>query len=692
MARLLLRLIEVFLAGLVLLAAPLLADEGMYTYDAPPLRQLHERHGFAPSPEWLERLRLASVRFMDGGSGAFVSSDGLILTNHHVGLQCIQNLSAPGRDYVTQGFYAPTRAEEAACPGYEVNVLVAIEDVGARVRGAVRSEMSDAQAAEARRAAIAAIESACHAASGRRCDVVTLYQGAEFHLYAYEVHTDVRLVFAPEQQAAMFGGDPDNFTFPRHDLDIAFFRAYRDGRPVRPAAFLPWSREGAREGELLFVSGHPGSTHRLHTLAQLEAERDRIQPLAIADREARLAALRAYSARGDGQRREALADVYGYENSLKARRGRLVALRDAAALARLAERERELRERVAADPELARLAGDAWEAIARAQQHAAGRAPELEYVGFAGSRLLEHAATIVRYVEETAKPNGERLEEYVDANLASLRNELYSPAPISAGLEEATLAAQLEQARRELGADHAFVEAALAGRSPEETARAAIVGTRLFDPAARRALVEGGPRALAASQDPMLALARRIDPLAREVRRFQEQVVDAVVTRTGERIARARFAVYGKTQPPDATFTLRLGFGVVKGYPAEGTEVQPFTTLYGLVDRALGFGNREPWRLAPRFAAARGRLALETPLNFVTTHDTIGGHSGSPVVDRDGAFVGVVFDGNIHSLAWDYYYTDERARTVCVDARGIAETLRGVYGAEALLAELVAGR
>jgi hypothetical protein len=676
------------LASLLFVLVPLSADEGMWTFDNPPRALLKEKYGFEPTQEWLDHLRLASVRFMDGGSGSFVSPAGLMITNHHVGLGCIQNVSTAERDHVRDGFHARTRAEEVACPGYEVNVLEHIEDVSSKVLGAVTAGMSDAEAREARKAAIAGIEQACNTGPTVRCDVVTLYDGGEFDLYRYKKYTDVRLVFAPERQIAFFGGDPDNFTFPRHDLDICLMRAYENGAPARPVRYLRWSQAGVADGDLVFVSGHPGSTSRLQTVAQVEYQRDSSIPFRLETLNRRLGVLRAYAARGDEQRRRALDQIFGYENSLKAYEGFRAALQDRPAMQRKIEEEQALRTAAAAGPAQGGQGGDPWSTVASAQRALGSRAPEVRLVGFGGSRLLEIAGTLVWYVAEIGKPNGARYEEFTDANLDSLRNELFSAAPIHADLEEATLTDQFALALEKLGPDHPFVKAVLEGRTPADAARAVVGGTKLGDPAARRALADGGSAAVAASTDPAVALARRIDPLAREVRAFVENSYDAPVTRAAERIAQARWKTYGKTVPPDATFTLRLAYGTVKGFPAEGTQVAPFTTFFGLYDRSLSHGGAPPWDLPPRWLEAREALDLSVPLNFASTNDIIGGNSGSPVVNRAGEFVGVIFDGNIHSLAWNYYYTGERGRAVSVDARAILEALRQVFDAGEIAAEL----
>jgi len=670
------------------LTLPVLADEGMWTFDNPPRQRLKEAYGFEPSQEWLDKVRLASVRFMDGGSGSFVSKDGLMITNHHVGLGCIQNISTPENDYVANGYYAGAREKEPACPGYEVNVLMSTEEVTATVLGAVKPEMTDQAAREARKGATARIENECATASGLRCNVVSLYQGSEYHLYRYQKYTDVRLVFAPEQQIAFYGGDPDNFTFPRHDLDVAIFRAYEAGKPVIPPAYLTWSRQGAGDGELVFVSGNPGSTSRLSTVAQLELLRDLVLPANLEFLKRRLALLHAYSARGQEQARRAKATIFGLENGQKALKGRLEALLDAKAMARKAADERALRDKVTADAALAKSLGDPWATVAAAQKKAASRFKESRFVGFGGSRLLGIAGQIVVYVDEVKKPNETRFEEFVDANLPSLTNRLYSKAPIFDDLEEATLTDQLQYALEGLGKDHPFVKAALGGKTAAEVAKDAIAGTKLKDVAERKALVEGGTAAVAASTDPMIVVARKLEPLAREIRKWSEDEVQAPTTRAGEKLAQARWKTQGKTVNPDATFTLRLSYGVVKGYPAEGTEVAPRTTLHGLYDRSASWGFKGPWALPQRWLDKKPALNLETPLNFVSTADIIGGNSGSPTLNKQGEFVGIIFDGNIQSLALDYFYTEDQARAVSVDSRGIIEALRKVYDAPALADEL----
>ena len=660
----------------------------MWTLDNPPLAQLASKYNFTPDPAWLERVRLAAVRFNDGGSGSFVSPHGLVLTNHHVARGQLQKLSTAENDYVAQGFLATSREAELPCPDLELNVLVSMENVTDRVAAAVRAGMSQTEAMDARKAAIAAIEKESLDATGFRSDVVTLYAGGEYWLYRYKKYTDIRLVFAPEEQIAFFGGDPDNFTYPRWDLDLALFRVWENGAPISSPAYLPWNAAGAEDGELVFVVGHPGSTNRLHTLAQLEAQRDIIYPDSLAAMQRMLAVAESYAARGAEQRRQALGMIFGLQNGIKARTGELEGLRNPAIMAKKAAEEAEFRRLVNEREEWRGEFGSAWDDIAAAQTKAAARRTELRYARLGGRSLARLATTLVRYVAEVEKPDSERLEEFRESQLASLRFRLLSPAPIYVELEELLLADALQQAVEGLGRDHPFVVAALAGGSPQDVARTAARGTRLVDPAFRRTLLDGGRAAVDASTDPMLALARRVDPIERELRRWQEEHVESVFEAAGEKLARARFAVYGKRMPPDATFTLRMSYGTVKGYPFNGTQAPPWTTLFGLYDRAHAFRFQPPFHLPARWARPPAGVDLGTRVNFVSTNDIIGGNSGSPVVNRAGEIVGLIFDGNIESLVGRFVYDDATNRAVSVHTAFITEALAKVYGATAVVAEL----
>jgi hypothetical protein len=685
------RLAALVVAGAILGSIGLRADEGFWPFNALPKAALERTHGFTVSDEWLTHLQLASVRF-GGASGSFVSPDGLVLTNHHVGLGAISKLSTAERDLVKHGFYARTRAEELKAVDTELNVLVSIEDVTAKVDDAVKSGMSASEAFAARRAAIAALEQESTATTGLRSDVVTLYQGGMYHLYRYKRYTDVRLVFAPEFDIAFFGGDPDNFTYPRFNLDVALFRAYEDGKPARTEHYLKWAEKGAAEGELVFTSGHPGATQRLNTVAHLEYLRDTGLPLSLTSLERRRQALVRYGERGAEEARQVKDEIFGLENSLKSRRGQLAGLQDPAVMAQKRAAEARLRQAVTSDEAMKARFGDPWQEVAAARQGLPAYAREyelLEGMGAFGSRLFSLARTIVRLVEEDAKPDAGRLAEFTAARRASLERMLYSPAPLYTGADLARMTDALENLESTLGPDHPAVKATLGGKRPAARAEELVTGTTLTDVAARKALVASGPAGVAASADPMIVLARAVDPMARQLRTRMEAEVAGVEREAYAKIARALFAVEGTNAYPDGTSTLRLSAGVIKGYEEEGRAVRPFTTLGGLYEHARAHGEKTPWALPQRWFDRKGALDPAIPFNFVSTNDIVGGNSGSPVVNRRGEIVGIAFDGNIHSLPGYFVYDGTRNRSVSVDTRGILEALVKVYEAAPLVDELL---
>jgi len=660
----------------------------MWTLDNPPVKQLEEKYNFTPNAQWLDHIRLASVRFNDGGSGSFVSPNGLVITNHHVAFGQLQKVSTPEKDYVKDGFHAKTPAEELKCPDLELNVLVSMEDVTGRVQGAVKPGMTEKQALDARKAEQAKIQKESLDKTGLRSDVVSLYQGGEYWLYRYKKYTDVRLVFAPEQQMAFFGGDPDNFTFPRYDLDFAIMRVYENGQPVQSKDYLKWNSKGATDGDLVFVSGHPGSTERGLTMAQLMLDRDLIYPTRIARYKRQLEALRAYAKRGPEQARQAAEEIFGFENSLKAVTGEFNGM-DKALFDKKAKEEADLRSKVTANAEWRRQYGDAWDAIAAAtkKQSEIFKLQQFRTISSA-SNLASLARQIVVYVAEIKKPDAQRLSGFHDSQLEELKFYLFSPAPVYPEFEEAMLAFSLQYSLDELGPNDPWVKTVLNGKTPAEVASEVIKGTKLADPAVRKSLVEGGEAAVNASTDPLIVLARKVDPFFRELRKQYEDSVESVVTAASEKIAKARFAIYGKSVYPDATFTLRLAYGAVKGYPMNGTKAPSKTTFYGLYDRSASFNNQPPFNLTPRFVERRDKIDLSTPLNFVMSADIIGGNSGSPVVNRNGEFVGLIFDGNIESLTGNFVYLEEANRAVAVHSAAIIEALRKVYDAPALANEL----
>jgi Peptidase S46 len=667
---------------------PSVAEEGMWTFDNPPLKQLQEKYKFTPNAQWLDHIRLASVRFNDGGSGSFVSPNGLVITNHHVAFGQLQKVSTAEKDYVKDGFHAKTQAEELKCPDLELNVLVSMENVTSRVQGAVKAGMTEKQALDARKAEQAKIQKESLDKTGFRSDVVSLYQGGEYWLYRYKKYTDVRLVFAPEQQMAFFGGDPDNFTFPRYDLDFAIMRVYENGKPIQTKDYLKWNSKGANDGDLVFVSGHPGSTERNLTMAQLTLDQELIFPARIARYKRWIQALRSYAARGPEQARQAAEDIFGLENSVKAVTGEFNGM-DKALFDKKAKEESDLRAKVNANAEWRRQYGDAWDAIAAAtkKQSELFKLQQFRSISTA-SNLASLARQIVIYVAEINKPDAQRLNGYHDSQLEELKFYLFSSAPVYADFEEAMLAFSLQDSLEQLGPNDPWVKAILNGKTPAQVASEVMKGTKLADPAVRKSLVEGGEAAVNASTDPLVVLSRKADPFFREIRKQYEDTVESVVTAATEKIAKARFAIYGKSVYPDATFTLRLAYGAVNGYPMNGTKAPSRTTFYGLYDRSASFDNKPPFNLMPRFVERRDKIDLSTPLNFVMSADIIGGNSGSPVVNRNGEFVGLIFDGNIESLTGNFVYLEEANRAVAVHSAAIIEALRQVYDETALANEL----
>ncbi|MFO1094871.1 MAG: S46 family peptidase [Planctomycetaceae bacterium] len=676
---------------LLVIAAALRADEGMWLYNQVPAQRLKEKYGFEPTQAWLDHLRLSSVRFNSGGSGSFVSSNGLVMTNHHVAADALQKLSDAEHDLLATGFYARTAADEKPCVDLELNVLMNIRDVTKEVNAAVKPEMSQAEAFAARRAVTNTIEKDEFDKTGLRSDVVTLFQGGAYHLYQFKKYTDVRLVFAPEQAIAFFGGDPDNFEYPRYDLDISFFRVYEHGQPAKIEHFLRWSDAGVSDNDLIFVSGHPGRTNRLNTVAHLEYMRDVIFPdrLDLIRRVEVL--LDTYSERSLENARRAKDAVFGYKNSRKARLGGLAGLQDPAVMDRKRAEEKALRDAVNRDSKLREKYGTAWaEVIATLE---VGRRIRTEFGLLENEQafhtiLFDIARTLVRMAEEDAKPNAERLDEYGTAGRESLELELYSTAPIYSDLEIATLADSLGLLMEKLGGDNPLVKQILDGQSPTARAAALVNGTKLADVAERKRIAAGGAQAIAESQDPMILLAKQVDPRSRELRKVFEQEIEEPQRQAYAKIAAARFAILGSSTYPDATFTLRLAFGAVRGYEQAGNQIPPWTTIGGAYEHAIAHGSVDPFELPKRWLDGRAQLNLDTPFNFVSTADIIGGNSGSPVVNKAGELVGIIFDGNLESLVLDFAYTDDVARAVSVDSRAIRESLRKLYDATPLADEL----
>lgn len=660
-----------------------LGDEGMWLFNDLPREYLEQKYGFAPSEQWAEHLMLASVRFNSGGSASFVSSNGLVLTNHHVGSDTLQKLSTAENNILQNGFYAKTYEDELRAPDLELNQLVSIEDVTERVTSAVKPNMSKSEAADARRAVMAEIEKQSLDKTGLRSDVITLYGGGRYHLYRYKKYTDVRLVWAPEVDAAFFGGDADNFEYPRYCLDVCLFRVYENDQPAKIEHFLKWSPQGAKRDELVFVSGNPGSTRRIYTVAALKYQRDTRLPFTLDYLRRREILLQQYGLNGEEYERQARDELFGIQNSRKAYHGMLLGLQDPKFIEQKERQEVALREKVANTPEL-REAFEAWQQIEEVQPK---RAQMLKQTASFGSRLYSIAETLVLMAAEDQKPSAERLREFRDSARASLEQELFSPAPIYPKLEQTLLGDSLGLFVERRGGDAPLVRTALAGKNPEERAAELVAGTRLADVEYRRQLAEGGLEAIRSSDDPLVKLAREMEEEYRRVHKINEEL-DEIETQAYARIADVLFATQGTSSYPDATFTLRLAFGTVQGYVEGGDVIPPWTTLGGAFLHAEAHGNEEPWQLPKSFVRAKDELALDTPYNFVCTADIIGGNSGSPVVNKEGELVGVIFDGNIQSLTSNFYYTDEVARAVAVHSSAVREALTKIYHAERLVQEI----
>lgn len=666
------------------------ADEGMWTLDHLPLQQIQQRYGFTPSAQWIDLVQHASLRLAGGCSGSFVSADGLVMTNHHCANECLSQLSGGKNNYMQDGYVA--RDEEPKCPEVELNQLESITDVTARVNAATAGK-DGAERTKAERAIHSALEKECVGgdADTWRCDVVSLYHGGRYALYKYRRYQDVRLVFAPEQSIAFFGGDPDNFNFPRYDLDVTFFRAYVGGKPARTPQYLKFDPQGPKAGAPTFVVGNPGSTSRETPWTSLAYMRDKSLTPFFGYLSEMRGVLWQYSRSGEQQAKEAQDDLFGIDNSLKVYKGWLETLGDESFVARKQKQDAGLRQWIAADPKRVAAFGDPWAALDKAQQRGAQLRERYSMIeggrGF-GSALFADARMLVRGAAERGKPDAERLPAFRDANLPALQQSLASTAPIYPEYEVTRLAWTLEKMRQSLGADDAFVHEVFGAKSPEQLARELVGGSKLADPAVRKALWDGGAAAIDASSDPMIVLARRIDPEARRLRKAYEDEVDAPSKKASEAIARARFQRDGTSSYPDATFTPRLSYGKVVGWDEGGVPVQPFTQIAGLYARATG---ADPFKLPDSWLKAKAGLDLSTPFNFVTDNDIIGGNSGSPVIDRDGHAVGLIFDGNIHSLGGDFTYDGSVNRAVAVDTAAIVEAVRKVYRFQALANELVDG-
>ena len=658
----------------------------MWTFDAPPLDYWRRTYNFAPDQKWLDHVRLASVR-IPGCSASFVSSRGLVMTNHHCGRECTAASSPADSNYIQTGFAAATLADEKKCAGIYADQLQSIQDVTSRVRAAITARTPTDQAAQ-RSAVITQIQNECNQQTQLTCQVVTLYQGGMYSLYRYRRFNDVRLVMAPEGDIAFFGGDPDNFTYPRYDLDLTLLRVYENGQPYAPTDYFKWSPAGAGENELVFVVGNPGSSGRLNTLSQMEFLRDVQYPAQLAAYKRALAIYAELARTDTSAARRYQNPVFLTANSQKAVTGFRAGLLDTLSMAKKKAFERDLRARLAADPALQAQYGGTWDAITAAERELVTFSPQLRYQGFGGgSTLLGLAGQLTRVAIESGKPDSARLAPYRGVAIANMSTQLSQNIPIDTAFERLAIAAQLRAAQSELPANDPFLRLALGGRSPEAAATALVRGTRVGDPAFRTSLLQGGASAVAASTDPMIVLARGIDPLNRTVT-ARANALNAIIASNSEKIGQALFAAYGTALPPDATFTLRISDGVVKSFPSNGTIAPYKTTFYGLYERSAAFDDKDPFKLPKRWVDRKGNLDLTTPYNFVSTNDIIGGNSGSPVINRNAEVVGLIFDSNIEGVSNRFIFSSDVGRSVSVHSRGIIEALRKMYDGSRIANEL----
>ncbi len=662
---------------------PVHGDEGMYLMNDLPSKLLKQRHGFAINQAWADHLRLSSVRFNSGGSGSLISSNGLVLTNHHVASDTLQKLSSADRDLIRDGFLAKSFDQELPAPDLELNQLVSMEDVTDKVNAGVDTSAAPEVAFKQRRAAIANIEQASKEATGLRSDVVTLFGGAKYHLYCYRKFTDVRLVWAPETSAAFFGGDADNFEYPRYNLDASIMRVYEDGKPAKLDQFLAWSDLAPAAGDLVFVSGHPGRTQRIYTTAALSYLRDARIPYVLDFLRRKEILMQQFSLAGVEQKRRARDELFGVQNSRKAYVGMLGGLQDPHTIAEKRRREETLLAAIAQRDDV-KDNEQAWADVAAVQSE---KKKMLKQTISLRSELYHLAEAIVLLTAEDKKPNPERLSEFTDASRESFLQELFSEAPLYRDLELTKLSDELARMIELRGADDPLVVQMLAGKSTRDRAAELIAGTKVDDVSFRKSMVEGGESAVVGSDDSLIALAKLLEPEYRRIR-LQNEKLDESERQAYAKITTASNAIQGTGGYPDATFTLRLAFGVVKGYEQDGEQIPPGTTFGGAFEHAAKHLGQEDFVLPKSWDEAKSKLNLETQLNFVCTADIIGGNSGSPVVNRNGELVGLIFDGNIQSLTSDYLYTDTQGRAVSVSAVGIREALKSIYGATELVKQL----
>lgn len=672
----------------VLVSVQAFADEGMWTFDNFPAKEVKNKYGVQITSGWLEHARLSSVRLANGCSGSFISSEGLVLTNHHCVVRCVEQLSTAKKDYMAKGFLAKDKEMEINCPALEVNRLVEITDVTKKVQASTKNLKGEAFT-KARKASIAQLEKECsEGKQNMRCDVITLYNGGRYNLYKYQRYQDVRLVFAPESAAAAFGGDPDNFNFPRYCLDFSLLRVYENNKPLVNKHFFKWSDGNIKENDVTFVTGHPGRTSRLLTVAELEDLRD----YALLDRIVLLSEMRGmlteFQKKGKEQKRIASATLQGVENGLKVLKGQQEALVDQSFFNSLVKKEKDLQKKIAQNPRLRKQYGQVFSEIKNLSDKTRLMSDDIMYIWYNtyGSQLFRYAQWLVQASEELKKPDSERFEEYTESRLPQLKQQLFSKAPVYKELEQTLMEFYLIKTREALSPDHPFVKKILGTKSPAEVAKNLIKKSSLTNIKAREKLFEGGAKAIAQSNDPMIQFAKLVDKDVRAVRKNYENNIQSALKAANESLAAAKFSIYGTDTYPDATFSLRMSYGQVKGYKEGEKTIAPFTYVKDVFKRNTG---SEPFALPVSWMNSKEALQTsKAPYNFVSTNDIIGGNSGSPILNKEAQVIGVVFDGNIHSLGGAFGFDPQLNRTVSVHSSAMLEALKTVYNADHILKEI----
>lgn len=664
------------------------ADEGMWTFDNIPTSEIYQKYRVKINKAQLQKIRLSSVRLNNGGSGSFVSPAGLVLTNHHVALSQLQKLSNEKTDLIKNGFYARTLAEEIACPDLEMNVLISYEDVTTKVLTQINPKNPPSKQVEQKNEIFARLKKQSFATTGLRSDIVTLYNGGEYWLYRYKQYTDIKLVMAPNLQLAFFGGNEDNFQYPRYSLDFAFFRVYENGKPLESKNYLSWSRFDITEKDPLFVSGHPGRTSRQKTLYEITFLRDRLIPAYMAYLKKKEDIYHSYLQKHPEDRMKLNSHIFMIENAKKSFQGQWQALQEPEMIAKKKQQQDILQKFLKTNPKLKREIGNPWQKIRLTIDKKSLRINDFFYTGSGGSRMAGYAILFMLYAQEMQKPDHKRLRAFQQVAQRSLQLKLLSPAPIYPDIEQFIFQKNLQLAQNVLGKDHPYIKLALRDKPAKLIAELLFSKSQIHRLEFRKKLFSSGPNAILKSRDPFLLWAAGVASFRRKFHQWQEKTIDIVLKEEGNHLTKLRFAKYGKEIYPDATFSLRFSYGQALGYQTKTGRIPFRTTFYGLVNRSLAFGQQKPYHLPKIFLDNLSKLDLATPLNIISNNDITGGNSGSPVLNKNFEITGLVFDGNYYSHGWDYAYSDEKGRCVLLSTRAIIETLAKLYRATPLIKEI----